>query len=64
MVIYVQYVEILEIYRQIRQKLPCNCDNICTICKENYGKKGLQKSEMFSIIILYNQRFNHQERWL
>lgn len=50
MVIYVQYVETLEIYRQIRQKLPCNCDNICTICKENYGKKGLQKSEIFSKI--------------
>lgn len=52
-----QYDENKGIYRQTRQDFPTICINICLNSNKYNIKKGLQKSEMFSIITLYDQRF-------
>lgn len=41
----------------MRQDFPTICINICLNSNKYNIKKGLQKSEMFSIITLYDQRF-------
>jgi len=41
----------------MRQDFPIICINICLNSNKYNIKKGLQKSEMFSIITLYDQRF-------
>lgn len=49
-----QYDENYGIYRQIRQDFPAIYINICLNSNKYNVKKGLQKSEMFSIITLYD----------
>mgnify|MGYP006964297953 CR=1 FL=1 len=53
-----QYDENKGICRQMRQDFPTICINICLNSNKYNIKKGLQKSEMFSIITLYDQRFS------